>query len=78
MKEIVTVREYVAEISHTYLPIKAIIFLFIDACCQVPLILLKKKEQKSLRLHGHFFSTWRREHVAFSIVSKDGQYYVSD
>jgi len=47
---VITVQEDVAEISRTYLPIKAAISLFIEDGDQVPLILQKKHEQKSLTL----------------------------
>jgi len=41
MKYVVTVPENVAGISHTKLPMKAAIFLYMDACKQAPLILPK-------------------------------------
>jgi len=74
MKSIVTVQEDAAEISRTYLPIQAAILVFIDVCGQVPQILPKMHEHKSLTL------TFKmgRECVAFSIVEKGGQYYLSD
>ena len=50
MKEVVTVPEDVARISHTYLPIKASISIFMDACDQGPLILPKMQDQISLTL----------------------------
>jgi hypothetical protein len=40
MKYVVTVLEDVAEICHTYLPIKAAIFSVADVCGQEPFILL--------------------------------------
>ena len=55
MKLIVTVWEDAAKIFSRYLPIKAAISLFDDACGQVPLILPKKEEQKSLTLRLHSF-----------------------
>jgi hypothetical protein len=50
MKSIVTVWEDVAEISWTYLPIKAVISMFMDVCGQVLLILPKMQEEKLLML----------------------------
>jgi len=44
MKYVVTVPEDVVEICRTYRPIMAAISLFIDACDQAPLILLKMQD----------------------------------
>jgi hypothetical protein len=51
MKYVITVPEDVVGTSHTYLPIKAAISIFMDACDEVPLIFPKMQEQKSLTLH---------------------------
>jgi len=50
MKWVVTVPEDVARISRTYLPIKAAMSFFMDACDQAPLILPKMQDQISLTL----------------------------
>ena len=50
MKYVVTVPEDVSGISRTYLPIRASIRLFIDACDQAPLIIPTMEDQKSLML----------------------------
>jgi hypothetical protein len=58
MKCAVTVIEDVAGIFCTYLPIMAAIFLYMDACDEVPLILPKMEDPKSLTICGHTFSRW--------------------
>jgi hypothetical protein len=45
MKYIVTVPEDGARISHTYLPLMAAIFLFMNVCDQAPLILPKMEDE---------------------------------
>jgi len=54
------------------------ISLFVNACIQVPLILPKKQVQKSLTLRWRSFSRWGTGCLAFSIIQKGVQYYVSD
>jgi hypothetical protein len=51
MKSIIVVSVDAVEISFTYFPIQAAICLFMYACGQVPLILPKMPEQKSLTLY---------------------------
>jgi hypothetical protein len=68
MKSMITVREDVAKISRTYLPISAAISFFMDACSHLPRMLLKKQEQKWLMICGRLFSRLGREGVAISIV----------
>jgi len=50
MKYVLTVTEDVARISRTYLPIKAAIFLLMDASDEAPLIIPKTQDQISLML----------------------------
>jgi len=50
MKYVVNVPEDVAGIPCTYLPIKAAIYLFMNAGDQAPLILLKMQDLKLLTL----------------------------
>jgi len=56
----------------------AAISLFMDACNQVPLILRKLHNQKSLTLWWQAFSRCGMEHFAFSFYYKGGQYFVHD
>jgi hypothetical protein len=76
MKKVVTIREDVAGISHTYMPIRAAISLFIDASEQVPLILPNMHGQKLLTLHSRSLSRWGRECLAFSCSYNGRQYNV--
>ena len=78
MKSVVTVPEDVVGISHTYLPIKAAISVFMDACDQSPLIIRKMPQQKSLTLCKRSFSKWGREHFSFSFGYNGGEYCVYD
>jgi len=50
MENVVTVPEDMAAISGKYLPITAAISLFMDACDQAPLIVLKMQGQTLLML----------------------------
>jgi hypothetical protein len=58
----------VARISRTYLPIKAVISFFMDACDRAQLILPKMQEQDSLTLCWRSFSGcgWVREYAWFA------------
>ena len=78
MKWVVTVPDDVAEIFCTFLPITAAISLFMDACDQVPLIIPKMQDPKSLTLRLRSFSWCARERFACFFGNKDGQYYVYD
>jgi len=78
MKSVVTVPEDVVGISHTYLPIKAAISVFMDACDQSPLIIRKMPQQKSLTLCKRSFSKWGRERFSFSFGYNGGEYCVYD
>ena len=78
MKWVVTVPEVMAGIFRTYPPIKAAIFLFMDACDQAPLILLKMQDPESLTLRWRSFSRWGRERFACLFCNKGGQYFVYD
>jgi len=72
------VLQHVVGIFCIYVPIKAAISLFMDACDHAPLILPKMEDPKMLTLRCHSFSSRGREHFAFSLYFKDGQYFVYD
>jgi len=77
MKYVVTVPEDVAGISRTYLPIRASIRLFIDACDPAPLIILTMEDQKSLMLCWH--SYWGGSRALESgHVAHQGSQYIED
>jgi len=50
--------------------------MFMDACDQAPLILLKMQDSKLLRFCWSSFSRWGRERCAFYFCHKGGQYFV--
>jgi len=58
--------------------IKAAIFMCMDACDQVPLILPKMQDPKSLMLCWRSFSRWGRECFTSFFCNKGGQYFVYD
>jgi len=78
MKWVIARLEDLAGIFHTYLPIKAAISLFMDACDQALLIVPKMEDPNWLTLHWRSFSRWGGEHFTFSFCNKDGQYFVFD
>jgi hypothetical protein len=73
-KLVLTLLEDVVGLFRTYLLIKAAIRLFMDACDQAPLRLLKMQNPKPFTLRWRSFSECDRVHVSIGFDHQGGQY----